>query len=211
MRAFSRLDRIVDQMDQTLKAILVPAPADPYPETIPREDKDIAPTDRKLSGRLMRVNHAGEVAAQALYQGHALCARGTAAHETLRTAARDELRHLYWTQARIKELKTHRSVLTPIWYVSSFALGAATALLGDKVSLGFVAETERQVVTHLQGHLARLSPSDQRTRVIVEHMAADEARHAAQAAESGGRPLPLPARLAMRVAAKIMTKTAFWL
>lgn len=210
MRVLSRLDRIVDYVDQTLKAVLVPPPANPYPETIPEEDREIPPADRRLSGRLMRVNHAGEVAAQALYQGHALCAQSTTAHEALRAAGRDELGHLYWTSARMKELKTHRSFLTPVWYAGSFAIGAATALLGDKVSLGFVAETERQVVTHLQGHLTRLSPSDQRTRVIIEHMAADEARHAAQAAESGGRPLPLPARLAMRLAAKIMTKTAFW-
>ncbi|AWP24358.1 demethoxyubiquinone hydroxylase family protein [Acidiferrobacter sp. SPIII_3] len=211
MRTFSRLDRIIDQLDQGLKSVLVPPPADPYPETVPREQDGLSPEERVLGGRLMRVNHAGEIAAQALYQGHALCARDAHAYDTLRTAGRDELQHLHWTAARIKELKTHKSYLTPVWYLGSFAIGATTALLGDKVSLGFVAETERQVIAHLQGHLAKLPATDQKTRAIIEHMAADEARHAASAMEAGGQPLPWPARLAMRLAARVMTKTAFWI
>lgn len=211
MRAFSRIDRIIDHLDQSLKAVLVPPPADPYPETVPRDEERLSAEERVLGGRLMRVNHAGEVAAQALYQGHALVARDTQAYETLRAAGRDELQHLYWTAARIKELKTHRSYLTPVWYLGSLAIGAATALLGDTVSLGFVAETERQVVAHLEGHLGRLPAADRKTRAIIEHMAADEARHAAAAIEAGGRPLPEPARQAMRLAARVMTKTAFWI
>ncbi len=211
MRIFSRSDRIIDLLDQGLKALFVPASANPYPETVPQDNPDLAPAERALGGRLMRVNHAGEVAAQALYQGHALCARDDAIHETLRAAGRDELRHLHWTAARIRELKTHRSYLTPVWYLGSFAIGAATALMGDRISLGFVAETERQVVAHLQGHLDRLPTADQKTRIIIEHMAADEARHAVRATEAGGRPLPAPARLAMRLAARVMTHTAFWI
>ncbi|UEO00305.1 2-polyprenyl-3-methyl-6-methoxy-1,4-benzoquinone monooxygenase [Acidiferrobacter thiooxydans] len=211
MRMFSRLDRIIDQLDQGLKSVLVPPPADPYPETVPREQEGSSREERVLAGRLMRVNHAGEIAAQALYQGHALCARDAHAYDTLRAAGRDELQHLHWTAARIKELKTHKSYLTPVWYLGSFAIGATTALLGDKVSLGFVAETERQVIAHLQGHLAKLPATDQKTRAIIEHMAADEARHAASATEAGGQPLPWPARLAMRLAARVMTKTAFWI
>lgn len=211
MRTFTLADRIIDQLDQSLKAVLVPPPADPYPETVPREQDGLSAADRVLGGRLMRVNHAGEIAAQALYQGHALCARDPKTHETMRAAGREELLHLHWTGARIKELKTHRSYLTPVWYLGAFTIGATTALFGDKLSLGFVAETERQVVEHLQGHLGRLSVADQKTRAIIEHMATDEARHAASAMEAGGRPLPLPARLAMRLAARVMTKTAFWI
>ncbi|MHB8255160.1 MAG: 2-polyprenyl-3-methyl-6-methoxy-1,4-benzoquinone monooxygenase [Acidiferrobacter sp.] len=211
MSTFSLTDRIIDQIDQTLKALLVRTPSDPYPETVPQEECGLTPEERVLSGRLMRVNHAGEVAAQALYQGHALCATDDHGHKIMRSAGRDELDHLHWTSARIKELKTHRSYLTPVWYLGSFALGATTALLGKPTSLGFVAETERQVVAHLQGHLARLPASDQKTRVILEHMVADEARHATQAMEAGGRPLPRPARRAMRLAAKVMTQTAFWI
>ncbi|WP_298136713.1 2-polyprenyl-3-methyl-6-methoxy-1,4-benzoquinone monooxygenase [Acidiferrobacter sp.] len=211
MRTFTRIDRLIDQLDQGLKALLVPPPADPYPETVPHEQEGLSPEERALGGRLMRVNHAGEVAAQALYQGQALWARDAQTHDTLRAASRDERQHLDWTAARVKELKTHTSYLTPVWYLGSFAIGAATALLGDKVSLGFVAETERQVIAHLQGHLERLPAADQRTRAIIEHMAADEARHAAAAADAGGRPLPRPAQLAMRLAARVMTKTAFWI
>jgi len=210
MRTFSRKDRLLDYADQVLRAILAPRPTDPYPETVPRKEPELSDADRALAGRLMRVNHAGEVAAQALYQGHALCAHNPATHEALREAGRDEMHHLYWTAARVAELKTHTSYLAPVWYTGAFMIGAATAVLGDEISLGFVAETERQVVIHLQGHLARLSVSDQKTRSIIEHMAADEARHAAQASAAGGRTLPWPARKAMRLAARVMTKTAFW-
>ncbi len=211
MRNFSAIDRVIDQIDQTLKAAFVPPPRDPFPETIPREEGALSPADRDLGARLMRVNHAGEVAAQALYQGHALCAAHSGVYEAMRDAGRDELSHLHWTSARLKELNGHRSLLTPIWYLGSFAIGASTALLGDAMSLGFVAETERQVVTHLEGHLARLSKTDQKTRVILEHMVADEARHATRALEAGGRSLPLPMRWAMRLASQVMTRTAFWL
>ncbi len=210
MRTFSAIDRIIDQIDQTLKAVFVPPPLDPFPGTIPHDDGELSPADRDLGARLMRVNHAGEVAAQALYQGHALCATDSRVHATMRRAGQDELSHLHWTAARLKELNGHRSYLTPLWYLGSFAIGASTALLGDAMSLGFVAETERQVVAHLQGHLARLPKADQKTRCILEHMVADEARHATQAIEAGGRSLPLPMRWGMRMASQVMTRTAFW-
>ena len=205
------MDRLIDQADQTLKAVFVRTPSEPYPQTIPCTEGELTPAERTLEARLMRVNHAGEVAAQALYQGHALCATHAHVHEAMRAAGRDELSHLHWTSARIKELKSHRSYLTPVWYMGAFAIGATTALLGDKISLGFVAETERQVVSHLQGHLARLPITDQKTRAILEHMVADETRHATQAMAAGGVPLPLAVRLAMRLAAKVMTQTAFWI
>lgn len=211
MRTFSALDRIIDQVDQTLKAVFVAPPQDPYPETIPREEGELSPADRKLGARLMRVNHAGEVAAQALYQGHALCASDSRIYEAMRHAGQDELSHLHWTSARLKELHGHRSYLTPVWYLGSLAIGVSTALFGDAISLGFVAETEHQVVAHLQGHLARLPKTDQKTRIILEHMVADEARHATQALKAGGRSLPRPVRRAMRMASRIMTRTAFWL
>lgn len=211
MRIFSVTDRIIDQVDQTLRAAFVPPPQDPYPTTIPREEGELSPADRDLGARLMRINHAGEVAAQALYQGHALCASHPRVHDAMRRAGQDELTHLHWTAARLKELHGHRSLLTPFWYLGSFAIGASTALLGDAMSLGFVAETERQVVAHLQGHLARLPKADQKTRCLLEHMVADESRHATQATEAGGRSLPLPMRWGMRIASQIMTRTAFWL
>ena len=122
MRTFTRIDRVIDQLDQTLKSMLVPPPADPYPETVPREQGELSSEERTLGGRLMRVNHAGEIAAQALYQGHALCARDAHVRDTLRAAGREELQHLHWTAARIKELKTHKSYLTPIWYPGSLGL-----------------------------------------------------------------------------------------
>jgi len=211
MRIFSPIDRIIDQADQTLKAVFVRTPPDPYPETIPRGENELTVAQRTLGARLMRVNHAGEVAAQALYQGHALWAADARVHEAMRSAGRDELSHLHWTSTRLKELQSHRSYLTPLWYMGSFAIGVGTALFGDKISLGFVAETERQVVAHLQGHLAQLPQADQRSRAILERMVTDEARHATQAMEAGGQPLPAPVRLAMRLTAKLMTKTAFWI
>ncbi len=210
MRVLSRIDRLIDHTDQSLKALFTHAPADPYPETVPRAQDTLSDRDRTLAARLMRVNHAGEIAAQALYQGHALCAAQPEVHEVMRTAGREELTHLQWMAARLRELKSRPSYLTPVWYAGSFAIGAATALLGDAVSLGFVAETERQVVAHLEGHLQRLPEADRKSRVILEHMVQDEARHATRAMEKGGVHLPLPVRLGMRLAARVMTRTAFW-
>ncbi|MHB1565634.1 MAG: 2-polyprenyl-3-methyl-6-methoxy-1,4-benzoquinone monooxygenase [Acidiferrobacter sp.] len=211
MITLSRRDRLIDQADQMLKTFVVPTPTDPYPQTVPRHEPALTPADQARAARLMRVNHAGEIAAQALYHGHALGARHSAVYNAMRGAARDELQHLRWTSARLRELKSHRSYLTPLWYAGSLAMGAATALLGDTVSLGFVAETERQVVVHLHSHIARLPKADQKSRSILEHMVADEGRHATQAVEAGGRPLRWPARLAMRLAARVMTGTAYWL
>lgn len=210
MKMFSRTDRLIDQLDQTLRAVFLRSPADPYPETVPRVESELTLADRTLAARLMRVNHAGEVAAQALYQGHALCATKASVQEAMRRAGREEYTHLQWTQARIRELRGRRSLLTPLWYAGSFAIGAATSFAGDAVGLGFVAETERQVVAHLQGHLARLPPNDQKTRVILEHMITDESRHATEAIEAGGRVLSQPARFGMRLVAGLMTRIAFW-
>ncbi|MFN7087998.1 MAG: 2-polyprenyl-3-methyl-6-methoxy-1,4-benzoquinone monooxygenase, partial [Burkholderiales bacterium] len=168
-------------------------------------------TQRELAAALMRVNHSGEICAQALYQGQALTARDSQARQALEQAAQEETEHLAWTERRIEELGGHKSLLNPLWYGGSFVLGAAAGLLGDRWNLGFLAETERQVVNHLEGHLQRLPAEDQKSRVILEQMKADEARHATSALQHGGAELPAPVRAAMRLSSKVMTKTAFWI
>jgi ubiquinone biosynthesis monooxygenase Coq7 len=156
----------------------------------------------------MRVNHVGEVCAQALYQAQALTARSPALRAQMVAAAREETDHLAWTQARLDELGARRSVLNPLWYAGAFAIGLAAGRLGDRTSLGFVVETERQVEEHLAGHLERLPPADTRSRAIVDAMKADERRHADHALDAGALELPAPLRWAMRAAAKVMTVTA---
>jgi ubiquinone biosynthesis monooxygenase Coq7 len=158
----------------------------------------------------MRVNHAGELAAQALYHGQALMARSQATRDMLLAAARSESDHLAWCETRLQELGARPSLLNPLWYAGSFAIGAAAALLGDRASLGFVAETERQVEGHLDEHLGRLPASDARSRAILETMRAEEIAHGATAAAAGGTRLPLPVRALMRQTARVMTGTAYW-
>ncbi|MDA8362110.1 MAG: 2-polyprenyl-3-methyl-6-methoxy-1,4-benzoquinone monooxygenase [Gammaproteobacteria bacterium] len=211
MKTLTFIDRVIDQLDQTLRTFAQPASDAAYPDSVPKSTEPLKDTDRREVARLMRVNHAGEMAAQALYHGHALCAASTAVHENMRSAARDELAHLRWTGARVRELGSHRSYLTPFWYLGSWMIGAGTGLMGDRWSLGFVAETERQVVAHLLTHLQRLPSGDHRSRAILEQMIIDEGRHATQAVEAGGARLGWLARSAMRAAAKVMTTTAYWL
>jgi ubiquinone biosynthesis monooxygenase Coq7 len=159
----------------------------------------------------MRVNHAGEIAAQALYHGQALMARNAATRELLLKAAREETDHLAWCETRLRDLDSRPSLLNPLWYAGSFAIGAAAALLGDRISLGFVVETERQVEGHLDEHLARLPPDDARSRAILQTMQADEIAHGMTAKAAGGAELPAPVRALMRSTAKIMTRTAYWI
>lgn len=168
-------------------------------------------SETRVSARLMRVNHAGEVAAQALYQGQALTAREPRVATAMRTAAAEEMDHLAWCEQRIRELNGRTSVLNPLWYAGSFAIGALAGALGDKTSLGFVAETEKQVEAHLRGHLDRLPAADHRSRAIVDRMTHDEVNHGAQATELGGSTLPLPLRLAMRLTSRLMTTGSHWL
>ena len=156
----------------------------------------------------MRVNHVGEICAQALYEAQALGTPDPRLREAFMAAAREEVDHLAWTEQRIRELGGRPSLLNPLWYGGAFAIGLLAARLGDRVSLGFMAETENQVEQHLQGHLDRLPAADQTSRAIVEQMRADEVRHGQAATALGGAELPLPARLAMRAAAKLMTTTA---
>jgi 3-demethoxyubiquinol 3-hydroxylase len=158
----------------------------------------------------MRVNHAGEIAAQALYHGQAIAARSGATRRLLLDAARDETDHLAWCESRLKELESRPSLLNPLWYAGSFCIGALAALAGDRASLGFVVETERQVEGHLDEHLGRLPAADLQSRAIVQQMRADEAAHGANARSAGGTDLPGPVRALMRRTARIMTGTAYW-
>ncbi len=169
---------------------------------------ELSAAERRLSGALMRVNHVGEVCAQALYQAQALTARTPALRAQMQAAAREETDHLAWTEQRLKELGDRPSLLNPLWYAGAFALGLAAGRAGDAWSLGFVVETERQVEQHLAGHLSCLPASDGASRAIVAQMKDDEAQHAAAALQAGAVELPAPVRWAMRVAAKVMTTTA---
>jgi 3-demethoxyubiquinol 3-hydroxylase len=159
----------------------------------------------------MRVNHSGEVAAQALYQGQALTARLDQVRDKMTEAAQEENDHLAWTEARVRELGGHLSYLNPVWYLGSFLIGAAAGAAGDRWSLGFVAETEHQVVAHLDRHLARLPAQDARSRAILEQMRVDEARHATVALEAGAAALPEPVKRLMGLASQVMTRTAYWI
>ncbi len=167
--------------------------------------------ERREAAALMRVNHVGEVCAQALYDAQALAAQSPELRDAFARAAQEEADHLAWTQQRIAQLGGRTSLLNPLWYSGAFAIGLAAARLGDRASLGFMAETERQVEQHLAGHLERLPEADTASRAIVEQMRSDEAQHAETAIESGGVALPLPVRWAMRLAARVMTKTAHYL
>jgi ubiquinone biosynthesis monooxygenase Coq7 len=178
----------------------------PTPAAAPTADLD--GPERELAGALMRVNHVGEVCAQALYQAQALTARSPELRAQMQRAAREETDHLAWTQQRLDELGDHPSRLNPLWYAGAFGIGLLAGRFGDRVSLGFVVETERQVEQHLAGHLQRLPAQDTASRAIVEQMMYDEARHAADALAAGGAELPLPVKWLMRAAAKVMTVTA---
>ncbi len=185
--------------------------AAPMPTGETPADAALDADERRLSGALMRVNHVGEVCAQALYQAQALATRDPALREQMDHAAREEIDHLAWTQERLAALGDRPSLLNPLWYGGAFLIGLAAGRVGDRVSLGFVVETERQVEQHLAGHLERLPPGDAASRAIVAQMQADEAAHAVAAQQAGGIELPSPVRTAMRVAAKVMTATAHYL
>ena len=205
----SLLDRLIEEFDRGLRTVAAtnvaarPNPAGASPESV------TDPAARRHAAGLMRVNHAGEIAAQALYHGQALTARNPAVRRSLLEAARDETDHLAWCEQRVRELGDRTSLLAPVWYAGSFAIGALAGLAGDRTSLGFVAETERQVIEHLESHLHELPPDDERSRRIVEQMQADEDRHGSEARAAGGRELPRPVRELMRRTAKVMTGTAY--
>lgn len=171
---------------------------------------ELSESEKNKAAALMRVNHCGEICAQALYQGQALTARDPQVQRKLGEAAQEETEHLAWTARRVHELGGHVSVLNPLWYTSSLAIGAVAGLLGDKWNLGFLAETERQVGAHLQSHLNKLPEKDAKSRAVVQQMYVDETQHAEMAVELGAAELPLPVRLAMQLSGKVMTRTAYW-
>lgn len=204
-----RIDDLITGFDKGLRTLFAPARST---RAMPGEnlvDAEMDAAQRALAAALMRVNHSGEICAQGLYQGQALTARDSTARAALEAAAQEETEHLAWTEKRIAELGGRKSLLNPLWYAGSFAIGAAAGALGDKWNLGFLAETERQVERHLEGHLARLPETDQRSRAIVEQMCADEARHASTARQHGGAELPAPVKAAMQASSKVMTGASF--
>ena len=205
------LDKLIIAFDNGLRTLLAPAhSARPHPDA-GVADSELGTEEKRLAAALMRVNHSGEICAQALYQGQALTARNPEARAALEQAAAEETDHLAWTAQRIAELGGRLSLLNPLWYAGSFALGAAAGALGDKWSLGFLAETERQVEGHLAGHLERLPPQDEKSRAVLEQMKDDEARHARAAIEHGAAELPAPVKLAMKLGSRVMTRTSFWI
>jgi 3-demethoxyubiquinol 3-hydroxylase len=209
-RPRSLADALIREFDRGLRTVAAAnVAARPNPAGTAAESVTETAARRHAAG-LMRVNHAGEIAAQALYHGQALTARDDKVRARLLDAARDETDHLAWCEARVRELDSHTSLLAPVWYAGAFAIGAVTGLAGDRTSLGFVAETERQVVEHLESHMHDLPEGDARSRKIVCQMQDDEARHGSDATNAGGRELPRPIRELMRRAARIMTRTAYY-
>jgi ubiquinone biosynthesis monooxygenase Coq7 len=206
-----RIDDLITGFDKGLRTLFAPARSTRAMPGANLADTDMDTAQRALAAALMRVNHSGEICAQALYQGQALTARDSTARAALEAAAQEETEHLAWTEKRIAELGGHKSLLNPLWYAGSFAIGAVAGALGDKWNLGFLAETERQVERHLEGHLARLPETDQKSRAIVEQMCADEARHARTARQHGGAELPAPVKAAMQASSKVMTGASFLL
>lgn len=210
MRDYTPIDRLLMNVDTALRTVagkpLVTRRVNPA-EAL--EECEFQDPERKHVAGLMRVNHAGEVSAQALYQGQALTARNNEVREKLEQAALEENDHLAWTESRLHQLGDRTSYLNPVWYTGSLAIGAFAGALGDKWSLGFLAETEHQVVRHLDSHLKELPKQDQRSRAILEQMRIDEARHATTALDHGGAELPAPVKGLMSLMSKVMTKTTY--
>lgn len=204
------VDRLIVEFDKGLRTLFSQAhSARPYPDA-ELHDAPLDETEKKHAAALMRVNHTGEICAQALYQGQALTARDPQVQRRLELAAQEETEHLAWTAKRVHELGGHLSVLNPLWYSGSLAMGAVAGLLGDKWNLGFLAETERQVGEHLQNHLQKLPTQDEKSRAIVQQMYVDETAHADMALELGGAPLPGPVQFVMHLNGRVMTNTVYW-
>jgi ubiquinone biosynthesis monooxygenase Coq7 len=209
------LDHLLVSVDRALRSVFAtPTAARPIPRpagAVVANDSALSEAERRESASLMRVNHAGEVAAQALYHGQAVFARRPEVRDMLLRAAREEADHLAWCDQRLRELGSRPSALGPLWYAGSFAIGAAAAVVGDSVSLGFVSETEKQVEGHIDSHLDKLPASDERSRAVLEQMRADEVAHGAAARDAGGVDLPPPVKSAMHATARVMTTTSYWI
>lgn len=205
------LDTLIIEFDKGLRTLMAqPRSQRAHPDTS-IADADLSEVEKKHASALMRVNHTGEVCAQALYSGQALTAHSPQITAALRQAAHEETEHLAWCESRIKQLGGRTSLLNPLFYIGSFSLGVAAGVLGDKWNLGFLAETEKQVGAHLISHLNKLPESDQKTRKIIEQMQADEAKHADVAMQQGGAELPAPAKFLMSKVSKLMTTSAYYL
>ena len=203
-------DKLIHQIDQAVRTVAgKPMTSDRVNPANSHDETEQTEQEQKHTAALMRINHTGEVCAQALYQGQALTAKLPEVRASMENAAIEENDHLEWCEQRSKELGGRASYLTPFWYASSFAIGAAAGFSGDKWSLGFVAETEKQVVKHLDEHLQQVPLNDTKTRAILEQMKTDEQQHATNAIEGGAAELPYPIRIAMKLTAKIMTKTTY--
>ena len=203
------LERGIAIFDNALRALTgVSPPRRPNPAAATAES-ELSPAERRHSAALMRVDHVGEVCAQALYQGQSFATKDESLRHHLAKAAADEADHLAWCKQRLDELGGHTSRLNPLWYAAAFAMGATAAMAGKPRNLGFVAETERQVESHLRGHLQQLPPQDHRSRAILRQMQTDESRHATDAMDAGGKPPPAPVKQAMRLMAKVMTTVAY--
>lgn len=204
------IDQLIIGFDKALRTVFAnahtvrPVPGESQPEA------ELSDEEKRLAAGLMRVNHCGEICAQALYQGQALMSKDDGIKRALEGAAHEETEHLAWTERRIAELGGRKSLLNPLWYGGSLAIGVLVARFGDGVNLGFLAETERQVEAHLKSHLERLPAQDLRSREIVEQMKIDEVAHAETALNLGAIELPAPVKAAMKATSKIMTGVAYW-
>lgn len=213
MRQLSLLDQVIHEFDTGLRALFVPAKRASKRNTPGQalEDAPLNSVQKRHVAGLMRVNHSGEVCAQALYQGQALTAQLEEVRTQMEQAAEEEVDHLAWCEQRLSDLDSQPSILNPLWYCGSFMIGALAGLAGDKWSLGFVAETEKQVTAHLQNHLQKTPSQDLKTKAILDQMQEDEMHHADVAIAGGGVKLPAPIRQAMRLASKIMTKSSYYI
>ena len=215
-RPLTGIDRLLSRVDKRLRQLagestsLPEAVSRPSP-AVGHDEPTLSPSEREHAAGLMRVNHTGEVCAQALYQGQALAARSAETREKLLGAAQEEADHLAWCEARLTELDAEPSRLNPLFYAASFALGAATAMAGDKVSLGFVHATEERVASHLRSHLKALPGEDRKSQLILQQMLKDEERHGAEALEHGGEEFPRPVKDVMTLASLLMTRTTYWI
>jgi len=209
-RHYSPADQFLMNLDQAVKTLF--GKPDITERSYPAKEIELSELDKQQAQQvagLMRVNHTGEVCAQALYQGQALTAKLPRVRESMERAAQEENDHLDWCNTRLQELDSHTSYLNPLWYAGSFAIGATAGLIGDKWSLGFVAETEKQVVRHLESHLQQLPEKDARSRAILEQMKIDEEHHGTMAIKAGGAALPSPVKTMMGLTSKVMTSIAF--
>ena len=210
LKYIMNIDTLINTFDKGLRTVFAAAAANRTRPDSGLSETELSANDKKKAAALMRINHVGEVCAQALYSGQALTSNNVQLVNSLQASALEEIDHLAWCEGRIKELGGRKSWLNPVWYTASFTMGAAAGLMNDRWNLGFLAETENQVSIHLQSHLSKLKHADIKTRTIIDQMQQDETQHANDAKQLGGADLPAPVKLGMKLASKIMTTTAYY-